>query len=101
MLASPKYSDVRISWLLPHAEAHIANPNRMVTVDGAIGDLVSLIPVGGAAQGIATTGLKWMLHDDDLSTTATRGISNEMMAERAEITLTAGTLLVIHEGNSV
>jgi len=101
LLASPKYTDIQISWLLPHAAAHIATPKRVVTVDGAVGDLLSLIPVGGAASGVTTTGLKWTLHQESLTTTATRGISNEMLADCAEISVVEGTLLVIHEGIQV
>ncbi|NND03522.1 MAG: thiamine diphosphokinase [Acidimicrobiia bacterium] len=99
LLANEKYADVRIVWLLPQATVHIANPSRAVSVDGAIGDLLSLIPVGGGAVGVTTSGLKWSLHEDDLPTTSTRGISNRMLAERVDVSLQSGTLLVIHEEN--
>ncbi len=100
LLASPKYADRRISWLLPHAAVYVATPQRVLTVDGSAGDLLSLLPVGGAATGVTTTGVKWSLHDETLPTTSTRGISNEMLADCAEISLAAGTLLVIHEGDA-
>lgn len=100
LLASEKYAEIRISWLMPDAAAHIATPKHMATVDGSSGDLLSLIPIGGDAEGVTTTGLRWTLHEDVLPATATRGISNEMVADRAEITLVSGTLLVIHEVSS-
>lgn len=100
LLASEKYADVRLTWLLPHASSFVANARRSVTIDGAVGDLVSLIPVGGTATGITTAGLKWPLHEADLATTATRGISNVMMSESAEVSVTEGTLLVVHETES-
>ena len=88
----------RSSWLLPTAEIYVVNRAHPVTLDGAAGDLLSLIPIGRDAEGIRTTGLRWTLAGDTLSSTATRGISNELVADCAEISVTAGTLLVVHEG---
>lgn len=98
LLAGEKYAHTRVSWLLPSAEVHVVNRDHPVTVDGAPADLVSLIPIGCDAEGIRSTGLRWALEDDTLSSTATRGISNELMADRAEISVADGTLLVVHEG---
>ncbi len=98
LLAGEKYGHIRVSWLLPTAEIHVVNRAHPVTLDGAPADLVSLIPIGCDAEGIRTTGLRWALADDTLTSTATRGISNELVADRAEISVTTGTLLVVHEG---
>jgi thiamine pyrophosphokinase len=65
-------------------------------VHGRRGDLVSLIPWGGAATGVRTNGLKWPLSDEMLYPEKTRGISNEMLAESAQIEITSGLLLIIH-----
>ena len=98
LLAGEKYAHVRISWLLPTAEIHIVNRTHPVTLDGAVGDLVSLIPIGCDAEGITSTGLRWVLAGEMLSSAATRGISNVLVADCAEIHVTAGTILVVHEG---
>jgi thiamine pyrophosphokinase len=63
---------------------------------GSPGELVSLIPWGGAARGIRTTGLKWPLRDETLYPEKTRGISNEMLEHDARVSLNSGLLLIIH-----
>ena len=65
-------------------------------VEGRRGDLVSLIPWGGEASGIRTEGLKWPLSNETLFAHKTRGISNEMTSDRAQIQIENGFLLVIH-----
>ncbi|MBT3313360.1 MAG: thiamine diphosphokinase [Anaerolineae bacterium] len=63
---------------------------------GRIGDIVSLIPWGNPVIGIHTEGLRWQLSDETLYPHKTRGISNEMIAEAAEIQIESALLLVIH-----
>ena len=65
-------------------------------VSGKIGDIVSLVPWNGDVSGVVTSGLKWTLTGETLSPHKTRGISNEMTAETADIQITSGSLLVIH-----
>ncbi len=66
------------------------------TVEGRSGDLVSLIPWEGAVAGTRTEGLKWPLRDETLYPEKTRGISNEMTGDNANISISSGLLLVIH-----
>ena len=63
---------------------------------GHPGDIISLIPIGGYASGITTKGLKYSLHDEELSIVTTRGISNQLESQFAHIKLSDGLLLVIH-----
>ncbi len=65
-------------------------------IHGRIGDVVSLIPWGDPVTGIHTEGLRWQLSNETLYPHKTRGISNEMIAETAEIQIKSGLLLVIH-----
>lgn len=67
-----------------------------VDIEGGTGDLVSLLPWGGAAEGIRTEGLKWPLHGEALYPEKTRGISNEMLGNTARISLVSGLLLIMH-----
>jgi thiamine pyrophosphokinase len=67
-----------------------------VQVHGGSGDLVSLIPWGGAVSEVQTTNLKWELHKETLYPDKTRGISNEMLGESASISIGSGLLLVVH-----
>lgn len=71
-------------------------PPGATTLTGAPGDIVSLLPLGGPAHVLATTGLRWPLHDEVLAFGAARGVSNEMTAAVATVRLGAGVVLCIH-----
>jgi thiamine pyrophosphokinase len=64
-------------------------------IDGTPGDIVSLIPVGGDADGVTTTGLEYKLDDGRLSLGSTLGVSNVMIQASATIQVRQGRLLVI------
>ncbi|MBI1794304.1 MAG: thiamine diphosphokinase [Chloroflexi bacterium] len=65
-------------------------------VRGRSGDLVSLIPWREKVAGVQTKNLKWSLRNETLYPEKTRGISNEMTGDAAEIEIESGLLLVIH-----
>ncbi len=65
-------------------------------IEGRVGDIVSLLPWGGAVEGVATEGLGWALHSETLQPEKTRGISNELIAPHATVTITFGLLLIAH-----
>jgi len=67
-----------------------------VEVHGRSGDLVSLIPWGGAVTGVLTKNLKWFLDSETLYPDKTRGISNEMTSDVASIKISKGLLLIVH-----
>lgn len=68
-----------------------------VTVEGRSGDIVSLIPWQGEVTGVFTENLKWHLHHETLYPDKTRGISNEMTAEVATVSIKSGLLLIVHQ----
>lgn len=63
---------------------------------GALGDLLSLLPLGGDVAGVTTKGLLYALHDETLCLGQARGVSNVFTRARADITVSHGLLLVIH-----
>lgn len=65
-------------------------------VEGRAGDIVSLVPAGGDAEGVTTRGLAYPLNAETLRLERTRGISNRMLEENAEISLAKGRLICIH-----
>ena len=69
-------------------------PARM-ELAGAEGDLVSLLPQGGPAQGVTTHGLLYPLANEDLPPGPARGLSNVRMASAASVSLRRGTLIVV------
>lgn len=62
---------------------------------GRVGDLVSLLPLGGDVLGVTTAGLMYPLTDETLRLARTRGLSNVRVATTASVTLQNGRLLVI------
>ena len=66
------------------------------TIDGQVGDLLSLLPLTGDASGISTSGLYYPLQGETLYFGRPRGVSNVLTQEHAEISLEHGLLLVIH-----
>ncbi len=70
-------------------------------IHGKNGDIVSLIPWGAPVAGIRTKGLRWTLRNEKLYPHKTRGISNEMTGNSAEIYIQSGLLLLIHTRQNV
>lgn len=65
-------------------------------IHGQPGDTVSLLPLWGEVRGVTTTHLAYPLKHETLFPEHTRGISNEMTASTASVTITSGRLLCIH-----
>ncbi len=96
-------SDVRLSTFdvkLDDGIEEIFICRDQVQVQGRSGDLVSLIPWQGSVSGVQTENLKWPLKRETLYPDKTRGISNEMLSERASVSIGSGLLLVIHRRRS-
>ena len=62
---------------------------------GRVGDLVSLLPFGGDALGITTTGLRYPLRDEPLLGGPSRGLSNVRDDPAARLTIREGRLLIV------
>lgn len=94
-LAGPRLADVPVeAWIGP-ARLWAVRPGLPVTLAGEPGALVSLLPVHGPARGITTAGLRYPLDGEDLDPATTRGVSNELVGERATVRLRAGVLLAV------
>jgi len=65
-------------------------------IQGRSGEVVSLIPLGVAAEGVFTENLRWVLRGETLYPHQTRGVSNEMTGTRASVRLKAGMLFCVH-----
>ncbi len=69
-------------------------------LEGKASDIVSLLPWGGDVKVVRTDGLKWPLRGETLRADKTRGISNEMLAQVARVSVSSGWLLIIHRRQS-
>jgi thiamine pyrophosphokinase len=65
------------------------------TLPGPIGSTVTLLPIGGPARGVRTTGLRWTLTDAALVPASTLGVSNEIVESPATVSVREGVLLAI------
>ena len=66
-----------------------------VSLAGRVGDLVSLLPVGGDVGAVRTEGLAYPLADEPLLAGSTRGLSNVRASTISRIGVASGHLLVI------
>lgn len=98
VLAEPSYAAFDITAYLGAARVHVVRPDRPLQLDGTPGELVSLLPVSGHADGVTTEGLRYPLAGEPLAASSTRGVSNEFASSGASVRLDLGTLLVILPG---
>ena len=93
VLADPRWSTMRITALVGADRIHVVHDH--ITLTGPTASIVTLIAVGGPANGVTTTGLRWALHDASLSPTSTLGVSNEIVDSPATVSLRDGTVFAI------
>jgi thiamine pyrophosphokinase len=65
-------------------------------ISGHPGDTLSLIPLGGDAQGVKTHHLEYPLRDETLLFGPARGVSNVFEGPTARVELREGLLLAVH-----
>ncbi len=96
LLASAKYEMAQIDARIGEAHVHVVRGER--ELDGNPGDLLTLIPAHGAAEGVRTEGLVYPLRGETLEPGSTRGVSNVFAESTARIALDRGVLLAIRPG---
>ncbi len=72
-----------------------------ISLEGMIGDEVSLIPFQEDCKGITTTGLYYSLKNEVLKYGSTRGVSNVFVKPICTINFKSGNLLIIHNKKTV
>jgi thiamine pyrophosphokinase len=99
LMASPKFATCRLSASDGAVRVYVVHGGEpAVVLRGAVGDLVTLLPVGGPASGITTQGLRYPLRGDSLSPGTSRGVSNVVDAIPATVQLDDGVLLAVLPG---
>jgi thiamine pyrophosphokinase len=93
LLGLERYATAEIDAHLGASLIHIVHGSRELT--GIPGELVSLVPLHGAAEGVITRGLVYPLVGETLAAGSTRGISNLFAAETATVALQRGTVAVV------
>ena len=62
---------------------------------GRAGDLVSLLPLGSAVEGVTTEGLRYPLYEETLAAGPARGLSNVRVVPDAAVSVGRGFLVII------
>jgi thiamine pyrophosphokinase len=95
LLGSSLASGRRMSLALGPTTARMLAGPALADLSGAPGSRVTLLAVGGPADGVTTRGLRWPLADARLEMGSSLGLANEVAEPPAEVSVRAGRLLVI------
>jgi thiamine pyrophosphokinase len=98
LLASPRTVALDVTAHLGDATVTVVRPGRPRSLTGRVGEQVSLLPVHGAASGVTTSGLRWVLVDADLVAGTTRAVSNELLVPEARIAVGGGVVVAVQPG---
>jgi thiamine pyrophosphokinase len=98
-LTHPKLRSRHIEILEKHQRAWLCGEETII--QGIPGDVVSFIPLNGHVKISSTKGLKWPLKNDTLLFGHSRGLSNELVADEANINILDGELLCVHISQSL
>ncbi len=99
LLALPELEGRRVRLLDVDQEAYLARGETQIA--GAVGDTISLLPIGGPARGITTRGLYYALEEAELRFERSRGISNVIVRTPAAVLVREGMLLVVRVSKGV
>jgi len=94
LLGHPRLAGCDVRLLDAAVRIRLVGPGR-ADLGGRVGDLVSLLPFGGDAGGLATAGLRYPLRGEALPSGPSRGLSNVRDAEDATLTVGSGRILVV------
>ena len=92
---APHAGDTSLTAHVGSSRLHIIQPGHGLMFGTTPGQTISLIPLGGAAKGVTTTGLKWNLTKDTLRPFASRGVSNVATDSTVTLAVRKGHLAVI------
>lgn len=67
----------------------------VLVLDGRVGDIVTLLPLGGSVDGVTVEGLAYPLSGERLEAGSTRGLSNVRTTPATRIRIESGWLLVV------
>lgn len=87
---------IALEWRTPQATIAAVHAGASRTFRRSDGELLSVIAIGTTAA-CASTGLRWPLEGVPVAADSTRGVSNEIVSDEAQITVNGGQVLTIQE----
>lgn len=95
-LASDAFAAASLSAVLGRALLHVVRDR--VVLQGEVGDLVTLLAAHGPASGVTTSGLLYPLRGAELTPGSSRGLSNQLVAREASVSVGSGVVLTVQPG---
>jgi thiamine pyrophosphokinase len=97
VLADDAWSSTPLELAVVHGPTRVLvlRGGARIELQGKTGDLVTLLPIAGAAEGVRTDGLRYPLGGETLRMGRSRGLSNVVEAAPASVSVERGILLVI------
>ena len=74
----------------------VTGPDVFLLPEGLGAGTVSVFSASDVARGVIESGLEYSVNDETLTNRTTRGLSNELMGERATVAVEEGTLMVLY-----
>ncbi len=95
LLADPALAGRDVRLVRGRGSVRVVRGGERVALAGRRGDLISLLPVGGDAEGVSTDDLRWPLDRATLRLGRSRGLSNEIVGSEPAVSLERGAILVV------
>lgn len=94
-LANPTLAAIAVEAIIDTAHVTVLHgaDTRSIPLRGS--HLTALHAMNGVARGVTTSGFRWNLTNEDLAPWVSRGVSNEMVAPVAEVSVDHGALIVV------
>jgi len=96
LLTRPEYVGIRLTVVEANQTAILLRNHDSLTLQGQIGDTLSLIPLTATVTNVTLQGVAWPLINATLTLGSTWTISNQLTAPVATVQIGLGLLLVIH-----
>ena len=98
LLGSERYAGMQVDALVGDASVHVVRGTRRL--EGTPGELLSLLAIGGPAEGVTTAGLAYPLRGETLEAGSSRGVSNVFAEPTAQVSVERGVLFAIRPGDA-
>src|SRR5262245_18840032 len=96
LLGADRYAALDVDAVVGDALVHVVRGER--TLAGEPGEAITLVPGGGPAEGVTTTGLEYPLAGETLDPGTSRGVSNVLLGTQARVEVVSGVLLAVRPG---
>ena len=95
LLSAPNYTAAEITIVDSATTIRVIRGGSKTSIEAPIGTTVSLVPLGGDAEGVTVSGFKYPLTNATLYHTSTRGLSNEVTAQPGRVSVKKGIVLAV------